>query len=115
MKKLLLITALVVVAGFTCRADDDEDKRPNGLRFGYQWANMVKNGEDAANNLDAFYFGLVRQVKIAPLLRFESGIEYMMNGAQQTENTKLQLGLPGSATATESQAWSVCRAGRLER
>src|SRR5262245_36622267 len=92
MKKLLLISALILHAGFAWCADDDEDSRPNGVRFGYQWANLVKNDEDAANNLDAFYVGLVRQVKIAPLLRFESGLEYMMNGAQQTENTKLQLG-----------------------
>ena len=91
MKKLLLISAFLLPAVFAC-ADDEEDKRPNGVRFGYQWANLVRNEEDAANNLDAFYFGLVRQVKIAPLLRFESGLEYMMNGAQQTENTKLQLG-----------------------
>jgi hypothetical protein len=93
MKKLLLISVLVLRAGWAwCADDEEEDKRPNGVRFGYQWANLVNDGKDAADNLDAFYFGFARQVKITPLFRFETGLEYMMNGAKQTENSKLQMG-----------------------
>ena len=92
MKKLLLICTLLLCTGYAyCGDDEDEDKRPNGIRFGYQSSNLVNSDEDSFNNLDAFYFGLVRQVKIAPLLRFESGIEYMQNGAQLSEDSKIKL------------------------
>lgn len=74
--------------------DDDKDKGwslPNGFRAGYQWSNLENDTETAANNLDRFYVGYLRKFKLLHLLKVETGLEYMIAGAQQSDDTRLQL------------------------
>lgn len=94
MKKLLLIIACIFIANLTMAQDDKEDndkKWPNGFRAGYQWSNLVKEEDKVADNLDGFYVGYLRKVKIIPLLRLETGLEYMIAGAQTSDDKKLRL------------------------
>lgn len=91
MKRLIWF-ALALMMTIHAKAGDDEKDRPNGFRIGYQWSNLVKSGTNAADNLDGMYAGFVRSMKLAPLFKFETGMEFCMNGAKQTENSKLQLG-----------------------
>jgi hypothetical protein len=91
MKKLSMFFLILLLAS-QVRAGDDEKDRPNGFRIGYVWSNLTKSGENAADNLDGLYAGFVRSMKLAPLFKFETGMEFCMNGAKQTENSKLQLG-----------------------
>lgn len=89
-----LTTLLLCLSAYYCFGQSDKDKGwdlPNGFRAGYQWSNLVKDGESAADNLDGFYAGYVRKFRLLHLLKVETGLEYMMAGAKQTEDTKLQL------------------------
>lgn len=92
MKKILLISTLLMSTLIAVCQDTEEedDKRLNGVRFGYQLSNLT-GGEGTYNDLSGFYAGIVRQKKLSPLFRIESGLEYMLAGAQVTDNSKLQL------------------------
>ncbi len=93
MKKnlLLLFLCLSSISVF-CQSDDDEGKGlPNGIRVGYQYSNLSNNDRDAADNLDRFYIGYVRKINVIPLIHVETGLEYMIAGAKQSEDSRLEL------------------------
>ena len=94
MYKTIAISFLCLLT-YSCFAqkDDDKDRHllPNGLRGGYQWSNLENDSESAADNLDGFYVGYVRKIKLIPLIHIETGLEYMLAGAKQTDNSKLQI------------------------
>jgi hypothetical protein len=92
---ILLVLLLGSPASYAQGGREKDDERdfnlPNGIRFGYQWANFVKDGDQAAENLDRGYIGYARKWKIIPLIHLETGLEYMIAGAKIDEDNKLQL------------------------
>lgn len=93
MKKILLLSAIVFNSfiAFSQAEEDENDNKLNGVRFGYQYSNLVNSDEDAASNLDRFYIGFSRQKKFSPFFRLETGLEYMIAGSMITEDSKLEL------------------------
>jgi hypothetical protein len=92
MKKALLIFAMLSVANFSFAGDDDDDdkKRPNGFRVGYQSSTLEKSSDKSASSLGGFYVGYVRKIGIIPMLRLETGLEYMTAGAKN-DNSQMNL------------------------
>ena len=92
MKKILLISVLLMSTSIAiCQDDDEDDNRLNSIRLGYQLSNLVNSDEDAAANLNSFYIGYTRQKRLGGIFRLETGLEYMMGGAKITDSTKWQL------------------------
>lgn len=71
-------------------AQDDENERYNGIRGGYQWSTLVKNS-NAGGSLSNWYVGYVRQVRLIPIFRLESGVEYMRAGGTVFGDRKIEL------------------------
>lgn len=87
-KTLLLLAMLCFTLVLNAQDDDDKDKKwPNGIRGGYQLSNLVGGDQGSFDNFGGFYVGYVRKVKLIPLLRLETGMEYMMAGAQKNGTT----------------------------
>lgn len=90
-----LTILLLCLSAFCCFGQDDEKDEawnlPNGFRVGYQWSNLVKDGDEAADNLDRFFVGYMRKFRLLHLLKMETGLEYMIAGAKQSEDSQLQL------------------------
>lgn len=88
MKKILFIATLLI-ATITVNAQDKNDDKgkdlPNGIRAGYQRSTLKSSSKPDFNNLDGFYVGYLRKVKLIPLLRLETGLEYMMAGGKKDE------------------------------
>jgi len=89
MKKILLV--FFALATTLAAFSEDDDSRPNGIRFGYQESNLYDGDKDAGDNLAGFYVGFTRQKKISGLFRFETGLEYMMAGSDYTGDSKREL------------------------
>lgn len=89
MKKTLLVSVALLSTLISFGKDDDD--RLNAFRGGYQMSNLLKNGDKGENDLGSFYIGFVRQKKITPLFRFETGLEYMIAGGSPTDNSELKL------------------------
>ena len=93
MKKIVYITALLACFNATVLAqDNDNDKKwPNGIRAGYQLSNFVKSGDKAASNINGFYAGYVRKVKLAHFFRLETGLEYSLAGSKINNENQVEL------------------------
>ncbi len=92
--RILCLTTVLALITVLCSAQKEDDGRfdlPNGFRIGYQYSNLNNNDEDAADHLDRGYIGYVRKIKIVPLIHIETGLEYMIAGAQQSDDVRLQL------------------------
>jgi hypothetical protein len=61
-----------------------------GLRAGWNMATLAKENEtpDTTYMLNSFYIGFSNETKIAPLLYWGKGIEYVQNGVEYNNNTK---------------------------
>lgn len=85
-KTLLLLTVLCLTLTLNAQDKDDKDRKwPNGLRAGYQYSNLVGGSNGSFDNLGGFYAGYVRKVRLVPFFGLETGMEYMMAGAQKND------------------------------
>lgn len=84
---ILLVCAICFIST-SVLGQEQEVQRKNGIRAGYQLSNMVNDGNkpDTAQNLSSFYVGYFRSKKIAPILHFESGLEYFQNGLKYSND-----------------------------
>jgi hypothetical protein len=88
---LSLCFCLFVMAAHGQSDDKGRFDLPNGFRLGYQQSNLFNNDVDAADNLHRGYVGYIRKIGRARMLHLETGLEYMIAGAQVSEEDKLQL------------------------
>lgn len=95
MKTTKLLVACLFTFGLgthiKAQNNDEGPKRPNGIRVGYQYSNMRKDGEWAFKGSDDFYVGYARDFRVLPLLHIQTGLEYMMAGASLVEGADLEL------------------------
>lgn len=95
MKKVTFLLLFVLTAGtVVTHAQDKKSKdKVGGIRAGWHYANMVKDGSkpDTTNNLSSFYVGFFRDNKLARILYFGTGLEYFQNGLEYTDNSKRVL------------------------
>ena len=93
MYKIVLTCVLCI---FSCYCGAQSDKGggldlPNGFRVGYQRSDMVNNSKTSSGMLDRGYIGYVRKIGRAPIVHLETGLEFMIAGAEQTDTSKLDL------------------------
>lgn len=87
--KLLLLSALLVGSSISAFAKGDDDSDKKGIRAGWQYSSFsYNNTPDTSNALGAFYVGIFNEKKIAPLLRFGTGLEYFQTGSNSSMSTK---------------------------
>ncbi len=90
MRKILTLLTLFVITCSGYSQEDDDGGGPNGIRVGYNSANLVNSDDDATANLDKFYVGYFRKMSLA-FFKLETGLEYMIAGSKLTSDTELQL------------------------
>lgn len=88
-KWLLATVVTVLLIGFDAHAEDGHKK--NGIRAGYQSANILKENGDEFDPRSGFYIGYYRVTKIVPLLSFQSGLEYIQCGATGDLDSEVRL------------------------
>jgi len=89
-KKIFLFTASLLIGAITLHGQDKkEGQKVGGVRAGWHYAFMQKEGDkpDTANALNSFYVGFFRDTRIMPLLHFGSGLEYFQNGMEYPNNS----------------------------
>jgi hypothetical protein len=95
MKKatFLLVFTMIVGTYFTHAQGEKSNDKVGGIRAGWHYAAMVKDGSkpDTANNLNSFYLGFYRDNRLARIIYFGSGLEYFQNGLKYTDNSKRVL------------------------
>ena len=94
MKKITFLLLFGLLAGI-CTAQSDEEKDgfnlPNGIRLGFQSSDLLGDGIDTHGTMDRGYIGYLRKMTIAHFIKIETGLEYMIAGAELTEDSELQL------------------------
>jgi len=92
LKFLLIIPFISTLVSFAGdNTEDDYDIRLNGIRAGYQASDLIKGERETLDSRDGFYFGFVRKVNLVPLLKLETGLEYMQAGAILSDTSEIRL------------------------
>lgn len=100
MKKKMIQKISMLTLFFICFASSilfaksekkDGFELPNGFRFGYQYSNLINNGNMAYAHLDRGYLGYTRKIKVVPLVHIETGMEAMISGAKLANNSSVEL------------------------
>jgi hypothetical protein len=61
------------------------------IRAGWQNSNLVSGDANSKNTLNSFYVGINRKIKLISILKLETGVEYMIAGAEFDNDTKVKL------------------------
>ncbi len=59
---------------------DSKSSFKKGIRAGWHYSGMFRNGSQSFDNLNSFYFGLNSEYKASALIYTGSGLEYFQNG-----------------------------------
>lgn len=89
MRRLSTITLILVLLLSAIQSYAGDKKV--GIRGGYQVGNLYINGDAMHGNFNTFYVGLFKEVKIIPLLKFGSGLDYYQNGTYKDSDNKINL------------------------
>ncbi len=84
--KFLAIAILAIVISSSAFAGDKI-----GLRAGYQMGNLFNGTSNFSGNMNSFYFGVFKEIKLIPLIRFGVGVDYMQTGSVENSDNKIAL------------------------
>lgn len=91
MLKSLFTLCLCFFALSVMAQKDDHKHRPNGFRIGYQNSTYGNSDGKVDDNLDRGYVGFMRKIGKRNLFHLETGLEYMIAGAQLENDAQVQL------------------------
>ncbi len=66
-------------------------KKMTCIRAGWQNSNLVSGDANSKNTLNSFYVGINRKIKLIAMLKLETGVEYMIAGAEFDNDTEIKL------------------------
>src|SRR5436190_229373 len=76
----------------TAQGEPEEGKKKmTCIRAGWQNSNLINGDANSRNTLNSFYVGINRKIKLIAILKLETGIEYMIAGAEFDNDTKIKL------------------------
>lgn len=84
----LVLLAAITFVGTSLKAQNNDKPAKVGVRAGWHHAGMFIDNEmpTGTDHSSSFYIGVFKEKKLAPLLRFGSGLEYFENGYKITDN-----------------------------
>lgn len=86
LKHYYLVTIIFSLISATSFAQDGQsDKNAKISIMG--GVNLATINEESASNITAFYAGIAKEIKLVPLLRFQTGLLYVRNGANLNNST----------------------------
>ena len=86
LKHYYLVTIIFSLITATSLAQDGQsDKNAKISIMG--GVNLATINEESASNITAFYAGIAKEIKLVPLLRFQTGLLYVRNGANLNNST----------------------------
>ena len=93
MKKVMILISTFVMIALYSYSQENNGKDIGGIRAGFHFASMVEKGSkpDTAYSLKSFYVGFFGDKQLAPMLFFDTGIEYFQNGLKYTGDSKRVL------------------------
>ena len=86
---LLLLALFTVPTGLY--AQEDSDGYKIGVKAGWHYANLYRNGDANYGELNTFYISLFSETETSPGMKFGSAIEYFQNGFDNPEDGKFLL------------------------
>ncbi len=89
MKKLFTLT--LVLGLFLTTFNSYAGGNRFGIRGGYQVGNLFVDGDAMENNFNTFYLGVFKEVKLLPLIRIGTGLDYLQNGTFEDSDNKINL------------------------
>jgi hypothetical protein len=94
MKKtmlLLILTSLMISVANPVNAQRrDKKNRTNFFQVGYNLSSLISSGNHFGDSKGSFYISLYKEIKLMPFIHFGSGLEYIKNGSDISDESKLK-------------------------
>ncbi len=103
---LLILTSLMMSVANPVNAQRrDKTKRTNFFQVGYNISWLASSGNHFGDPKGSLYVSLYKEMKVLPLLRFGSGLEYVKNGSYISNESKGIYFVDGEILPTDNYVY----------
>ncbi len=105
MLLLLLAGLMISIVNPVSAQMGEKKKRTHFFQVGYNNSSLKSSGNNFGNSKGSFYISLYKEVKVIPIIRFGSGLEYVKNGSYISDESKLKYFADGEILPTDDYVY----------
>ena len=110
---LVLLFATVFILSSTLKAQSTDEDFKVGVKAGWHYANLYRNGDANYGELNSFYVGFFSEMQTSSKVKVGSAIEYFQNGFDNSDGKFLlhTISLPGYSKVFVGPAFAIVGLG----